>query len=73
MSSGAFALERDPLPDADADMIERRLIDAAMLSADELGWLNCYHAHVLAKIGPRLSGEDLAWLQRACAPIGEAD
>jgi len=49
--------------------IERRLTDAAMLSDDELGWLNCYHAHVLAKIGPRLSGDDLAWLQRACAPI----
>ena len=51
--------------------IERRLIDAGMLSDDERSWLNCYHAHVLAKIGPRLSGDDLAWLQRACAPIGE--
>ena len=51
--------------------IDRRLIDAGMLSGEELGWLNCYHAHVLAKIGPRLSGDDLAWLQRACAPIGE--
>jgi len=51
--------------------IERRLIEAGMLSDDERGWLNCYHAHVLAKIGPRLAGDDLAWLQRACAPIGE--
>ncbi|MGZ2411996.1 Xaa-Pro aminopeptidase [Sphingomonas sp. F9_3S_D5_B_2] len=49
--------------------IDRRLIKAEMLSADELGWLNCYHAHVLAKIGPRLAGEELAWLQRACAAI----
>ena len=50
--------------------IERRLIDAAMLSPEELIWLNCYHAHVLARIGPRLSGADLDWLRKACAPIG---
>jgi Xaa-Pro aminopeptidase len=49
--------------------IDRRLIDAEMLEPEELIWLNCYHAHVLAKIGPRLSGADLAWLQQACAPI----
>lgn len=49
--------------------IDRRLIDADMLDSDELGWLNCYHAHVLARIGPNLSGEDLEWLQAACAAI----
>ena len=49
--------------------IDRRLIDAQMLEPEELIWLNCYHAHVLAKIGPRLQGDDLAWLQAACAPI----
>ena len=49
--------------------IDRRLIDAQMLEPEELIWLNCYHAHVLAKIGPRLQGDDLAWLQAACASI----
>ena len=49
--------------------IDRRLIDADMLDPEELVWLNCYHAHVLAKIGPKLKGADLEWLQRACAPI----
>jgi Xaa-Pro aminopeptidase len=49
--------------------IDQRLIDAQMLEPEELIWLNCYHAHVLAKIGPRLSGEDLVWLRSACAPI----
>ena len=49
--------------------IDRRLIDPQMLDPEELIWLNCYHAHVLAKIGPSLQGEDLAWLQHACAPI----
>jgi Xaa-Pro aminopeptidase len=49
--------------------IDRRLIDAEMLEPEELVWLNCYHAHVLAKIGPELEGEDLEWLQSACAAI----
>jgi Xaa-Pro aminopeptidase len=49
--------------------IDRRLIDAEMMEAEELIWLNCYHAHVLARIGPTLKGADLAWLQQACAPI----
>jgi len=51
--------------------IDRRLIDVEMLEPEELVWLNCYHAHVLARIGPKLSGTDLAWLQAACAPIGD--
>ena len=51
--------------------IDRRLIDAEMLDPEELVWLNCYHAHVLARIGPQVKGEDLAWLQHACAPIGD--
>jgi Xaa-Pro aminopeptidase len=49
--------------------IDRRLIIADMLEPEELVWLNCYHAHVLAKIGPNLSGADFAWLQAACAAI----
>jgi len=49
--------------------IDRRLIEVRMLDAEELAWLNCYHAHVLAKIGPTLSGGDLEWLRQACAPI----
>jgi Xaa-Pro aminopeptidase len=58
--------------------IDRRLIDVEMLEPEELVWLNCYHAHVVARIGPKLSGDDLAWLQAACAPIdpprnGEGD
>ncbi len=49
--------------------IERRLIKKDMLSPSELEWLNAYHAEVLEKIGPRLEGDDLAWLEKACAPI----
>ena len=49
--------------------IERRLVATEMLSAKELGWLNAYHAKVLAKIGPQLALDDRAWLEAACAPL----
>ena len=50
--------------------IDKRLIDARMLSDHELDWLNDYHAKVLELIGPQLDGEDKAWLERQCAPLG---
>ncbi len=49
--------------------IDRRLIDASLLTARELKWLNAYHARVLKKIGPELKGKDKAWLETATAPI----
>jgi Xaa-Pro aminopeptidase len=49
--------------------IDKRLIDASMLSDRELAWLNDYHAQVLALIAPQLEGEDRAWLERQCAPL----
>jgi Xaa-Pro aminopeptidase len=49
--------------------IDRRLVEVSMLEPEELVWLNCYHAHVLAKIGPTLEREDCDWLARACAPL----
>ncbi|HEV2044682.1 MAG TPA: aminopeptidase family protein P, partial [Sphingomicrobium sp.] len=49
--------------------IERRLIDKDMLSALELDWLNDYHAEVVATIGPQLSGDERAWLEKACEPL----
>ncbi|MFN4129033.1 MAG: aminopeptidase P family protein [Paracoccaceae bacterium] len=49
--------------------LDRRLIVTAMLSPDERLWLNAYHAEVLAKIGPRVSGDVLDWLGAACAPL----
>ena len=49
--------------------IEPTLIDVSMMSDKELDWLNQYHAEVLAKIGPQLSGEDKVWLARQCAQL----
>ena len=49
--------------------IDRRLVDAQMLSSAELAWLNAYHTEVLERIGPTLGGDDREWLEAACAPI----
>src|SRR5690606_11749214 len=49
--------------------IDRRLILAERLSPGARAWLNDYHAEVLAKIGPKVTPETGAWLQRACAPL----
>ena len=50
--------------------IERDLIDPALLTADELLWLNAYHAAVIETLGPLLNGEDRSWLQRKCGRVG---
>ena len=49
--------------------IEKRLIDPTLLTADERGWLDDYHARVLDTLGPNLDRNDRAWLERACAPL----
>ncbi len=48
---------------------DRRLIDVALLSADERAWVDAYHARVLAAVGPLLGDADRAWLAGACAPL----
>jgi Xaa-Pro aminopeptidase len=50
--------------------IERDLIEPALLTADELSWLNAYHRRVTETLGPLLDGEDRAWLQRKCGLVG---
>jgi Xaa-Pro aminopeptidase len=42
--------------------IDTRCIDVALLRADEIEWLNQYHATVRERLAPRVSGEALAWL-----------
>ncbi|MHC4042520.1 aminopeptidase P family protein [Bradyrhizobium sp. 23AC] len=49
--------------------IDRRLIDVAMLSRDELGWLNAYHARVRAEVRPALDEATQAWLDQATAEL----
>ena len=49
--------------------IDRNCVDLAIMTASDLDWLNNYHAQVLEIVGPQLQGEELAWLEAACAPI----
>ena len=49
--------------------IDRRLVDKAMLSPDEIAWWDEYHRKVFAVLSPQLEGEDLAWLGGQCAPL----
>ena len=49
--------------------IDRRLIDPALLTGEELDWLNGYHARVLREVAPLVSTETKLWLENACAAI----
>ena len=49
--------------------LDRKLIDTSLLTADEIAWVDAYHAKVRALLAPQLSGEDLAWLERETAAL----
>jgi Xaa-Pro aminopeptidase len=49
--------------------IDRRLIKTSLLTHDERGWLNGYHARVLKVIGPLVDKETRVWLKAAAAPL----
>jgi Xaa-Pro aminopeptidase len=45
--------------------IERSLVDVSLLTAEERGWLNAYHARVCDTLAPFLDAETNAWLAAA--------
>ena len=47
----------------------RALLDPALLTPAERGWVDAYHRRVLAEVGPSLDAEDQAWLAAECAPL----
>jgi Xaa-Pro aminopeptidase len=49
--------------------IDRNLINAKLLTREELIWLDHYHASVLKDVGTFMSGEAAAWMKQACAPL----
>ena len=49
--------------------MDRRLVDKALLTAEEVGQFNAYQAEVLAKVGPLVPPDVRAWMEEACAPI----
>jgi Xaa-Pro aminopeptidase len=51
--------------------IDAALVEQSLLTRDELGWWNLYHAQVEAILAPQLDGAALDWLKAACAPLPE--
>ncbi|ORE98322.1 aminopeptidase P family protein [Aurantimonas sp. 22II-16-19i] len=49
--------------------IDRRLIDRTLLTDEELGWLNAYHARVRDTLAADLAAEDATWLEAATRPV----
>jgi Xaa-Pro aminopeptidase len=49
--------------------IDRRLIVLALLTEDEIAWLNAYHARVRDEIAPLVDAQTRAWLARATATV----
>ncbi|MCC7347836.1 MAG: M24 family metallopeptidase, partial [Variibacter sp.] len=49
--------------------IDRRLIAADLLTADERAWLDGYHARVAREIGPLVDAATWAWLNQATLPL----
>lgn len=43
--------------------IDTRCIDKDLMTTEEIAWLNQYHAEVLRRLKPRVSGAALAWLE----------
>jgi Xaa-Pro aminopeptidase len=71
--------EPEDIPDGDRPMMrfetltlapfDRRLIDPALLSQDEIDWIDDYHRTVFAKLKGALEGETLDWLRQATEPL----
>jgi len=49
--------------------IDLNLVESALLTDTERGWLNLYHARVRDTIGPLVDGDTRKWLDRATQAI----
>ena len=49
--------------------IDRRLIEPALMSQQEIAWLDAYHASLPEKLGALLDADERAWLAAACRPL----
>ena len=49
--------------------IDLALVEPSIMTADEIAWLNAYHAKVREIVGPQVEGETAAWLVEATRAI----
>jgi len=52
--------------------IDRRLIVPELLTPEETGWLDRYHARVVEALSPLLDADSRAWLTAATRPLGRS-
>lgn len=76
-----YVTKPEPIPGGDIEMMgfqpmtlapyARNLIDTDLLNAEEIGFVNDYHARVAATIGAQLTDypDVAAWLKDACKPL----
>jgi Xaa-Pro aminopeptidase len=50
--------------------IDTRCIDMSLMRADEIDWLNSYHATVRERLAPLVDGAGLAWLMERTEKLG---
>lgn len=48
---------------------DRKLFDLSLMTADEIAWVNDYHAKVCAALSPALDADSRTWLEKATAPL----
>jgi Xaa-Pro aminopeptidase len=50
--------------------IDTRLVEPGLLTAEEVRWLDDYHAEVRSRLSPRVEGAAADWLERRTRPLG---
>jgi Xaa-Pro aminopeptidase len=71
--------EARPVADADKPLnafetltlvpIDRHLVERSLMTADEIAWLDDYHARVRDALRPLVDDQTRLWLSGACAPL----
>jgi Xaa-Pro aminopeptidase len=51
--------------------IDRVLIEPKLMTADEIAWLDAYHARVRREIAPLVDPATAKWLEKVTAPLGQ--
>ena len=74
-----IAVESTPLQDSGRAMlafetitfapIDRRLIETAIMTPQEVAWLDAYHREVCTRVAPHLDSDGRHWLEAATAPL----
>ncbi len=77
-----LVVEAPPVPGAEKPLngfetltfapIDRRLVEPALMTADELAWLNDYHARVAETLSSLVDADTRSWLAAATKPIAHS-